>query len=87
LFLDQQQFLSATIYALKGGGISDETKELSASLGIKLDAFASLLHSAGAILWEFAKGSPTDPSIVSITLKQVGVADELADQFAVVFIC
>lgn len=76
--------MSASIAALKGGGISEETKELCASLGIKLDAFASMMHSAGAILWEFAKGSPTDPSIVAITLKQVGVPDELADEFATV---
>lgn len=84
--IDQHNFLAASVTALKGGGINDETKELAASLGIKLDVFSNLLHSAGVLLWEFAKGSPTDSSIVAVTLKQVGIADDLADQFAAVIL-
>jgi hypothetical protein len=79
---DHEEFLSTSVKLLQGIGISDQTKEIASSLGMKPDLLLSLLHSAGSILWEFAKGSPSDPSLVSITLRHLNVPDDLADQFA-----
>lgn len=66
---------------LQGADLGD-IKSAAQSLGMKTDHYVSLLNSAGAILWEFAKGSPSDPTVVSISLQHVGVPVDLADQFA-----
>lgn len=67
---------------LQGVDLGDNLKSTAQSLGMKTDTYISLLNSAGAILWEFAKGSPSDPTVVSISLQHVGVPVDLAEQFA-----
>jgi hypothetical protein len=67
---------------LQGVGLGEDMKLTAQSLGLKVDNYLSLLDSAGAILWEFVKGSPSDPTLVSISLQHVGVPVDLAEQFA-----
>ena len=84
-YLEYEEFLSSAVRLLQGSDIGDNIKSIAQTLGIKLDMLISLLHSAGTILWEFAKGSPSDATVVSISLQQVGLNPELSEQFANVF--
>mmetsp|Transcript_15412 Transcript_15412/g.23245 ORF Transcript_15412/g.23245 Transcript_15412/m.23245 type:complete len:212 (-) Transcript_15412:103-738(-) len=77
-----EEFLRMSVALIQGAEVTDEIQNLAGTIGVKQDNLTSLLHSAGAILWEFIKGSPSDPSIVSATLRQVGVPSELADKFS-----
>jgi hypothetical protein len=80
--LAHEEFLSTAVKLLQGIELNETIRGLSQSLGIKVDALISLLQCAGAILWEFAKGSPSDSSIVAISLQQVGLPPDLAEHFA-----
>mmetsp|Transcript_6659 Transcript_6659/g.10918 ORF Transcript_6659/g.10918 Transcript_6659/m.10918 type:complete len:214 (+) Transcript_6659:94-735(+) len=78
-------YLAFSVNVLEGISMDDEMKELASSLSMKPDTFKTYCHTAGAILWEFAKGNPADSSIVGITLQQLGLSEEVAEMFSMCY--
>jgi hypothetical protein len=77
-----EQFLNLSVKILEGSLVESETDALAGEIGIDSAVCWALCQAAGSLLWEFVKGAPADAGAVSTSLKQMGISESLAEEFA-----
>ncbi len=86
MYLDHEEFFNLSVGILEGIVAHEQLQLFSEKVSIDSDTISALLHAAGAVLWEFAKAAPADPSVVAVSLQQVGLPEDLASHFSMVCI-